>query len=63
MLLILLNCVVVHTIQFCFYFIRMYVIPLMINGTDLDEIGVRCISGHHHDKFEFHSLDNYENIS
>jgi hypothetical protein len=41
----------------------MYVIPLMINGTDLDEIGVRCISGHHHDKFEFHSLDNYENIS
>jgi hypothetical protein len=41
----------------------MYVIPLMINGFDLGEIGIGCISAHHHDKFECHSLDNYENIS
>jgi hypothetical protein len=41
----------------------MYVISLMINGTDLGEIGIGYISGHHHDNFECHSLDNYENIS
>jgi hypothetical protein len=36
---------------------------MMIIGIGLGEIGIRSISGHHHNNFEYHPFDNYEKIS